>query len=145
MGQAYGIVLGSRVFPPTGNPSFSHNPNVGFPYGWNWTSSAPVGSQAASSSYYGFGQNLGGFNPSDNPHIGGISGPFQPTPMGEGSNPHTQGGSNVPFQQPPFRLGKMPNPSRQSVPMVPMGNLYQMGEYQSMPQPYRGSSPYPPN
>jgi len=49
---------------------------VGFPYGWNWTSSVPVGSQAASSSYYGFGQNLGIFNPFGNRPAGGISGPF---------------------------------------------------------------------
>jgi len=26
--------------------------------------------------------------------------------------------------------------------MVPMGNPYQMGGYQSMPQPYPGGSPY---
>ena len=32
-GQASGIISGSRSFPPTGNPSFSWNPNVGFPYG----------------------------------------------------------------------------------------------------------------
>ena len=88
---------------------------------------------------------MGGLNLSGTPHIGGISGPFHPMPMGAGSNPHMQGGNNVPFQQPHFRLGKMPNPSNQSVPTVPMGNPYQMGGYQPMPQPYPRSSPYPPN
>ena len=82
MGQASGIVLGSGFFPTTGNPNFSQNPNVGFPYGWNWTSSAPVGSQVTRSSYSGFGHNLGGFNPFGSPHIGSISGPFQPTHIG---------------------------------------------------------------
>jgi hypothetical protein len=145
MGQASGIVPKSVFFPPTGNPSFSHNPNVGFPYEWNWTSSAPVGSQVASSSYSDFGQNLEGFNPFGSPHIRGISGPFQPTHMVAGSNTHVQGGRNVPFQLPPFGPGQMPNLSNQNVPMVPMGNLYPTGGYQSMPQPYPGSSPYPPN
>jgi hypothetical protein len=83
MGQASRISPRSGVLPPTGNPSFSHNPNVGFPYGWNWTSSASVGSQAVSSSYSSFEHNLDSFNPSRSPHIGGISGPF---------SAHTYGG-----------------------------------------------------
>lgn len=61
--------------------------------------------------------------------------------MGVGPNPQMQGDSNVPFQQPPVGLRYMPNPSKPGVPMVPMGNPYQMGGYQSMPQPYLGSYP----
>ena len=87
----------SLFFPPTGNPGFSHNPNVGFPYGWKWTSGALLGSQVAGSSYSGFGHNLGGFNPSGSPPIRGNGGPFQPIPMGAGHNPQTQGGNNIPF------------------------------------------------
>ena len=65
--------------------------------------------------------------------------------MGAGPNPQMQGGNNVTFQQSPLRPRQMPNPSNQGVPMVPMGNLYQMGGYPSLPQPYLGSYPYPPN
>ena len=115
MGQASGIVPERGFPPPTGNPSSLQNPNVGFPYGWNWTSSVPVGSQATSSSYSGFGQNLGSFNPFGNAPTGGISGTFKPTPIGASSNPQIQGGNNVSFQQPPFRPRQMPNPSNQSV------------------------------
>ena len=61
------------------------------------------------------------------------------------SNPQTQGGNNDPFQQPPIGPRQMPNPPNQSIPMVPMGNLYLMGGYKSMPKPCPGSSPYPPN
>ena len=39
----------------------------------------------------------------------------------------------------------MPNPPNYNIPTVPMGNPYHMGGYQSMPQPYLGSYPYPPN
>ena len=106
---------------------------MGFPYGWNWTSSVPIGSQVAISSYYGFGKNLGSVNPFGNPHAGGTSGPFQPTSMGASSNPQTQGGSHVPFQQPPFGPEQMPNPPNQSIPIVPTWNPYQMSGYQSMP------------
>ena len=144
MGQPLRTIPRSIFCPLIDNPSFSQNLNVGFPYGWNWTSSAPVGSQTTSSSYSGFGQNLGSFNPPRSPHIGGISGPFHSTPMGAGSSPHTQGVINVSFQKPPFRPRKNPNMSNQSIPMVPMGKLYQMDGYQSMPPPYPRSSPYPP-
>ena len=65
--------------------------------------------------------------------------------MGASSNPQSQGGSNVPFPQPPYGPRQMPNPPHQSIPTVPTGNLYQMSRYQSMPQPYRGSYLYPPN
>ena len=145
MGQASGIVPGSAFYAPTCNPNFSNNPNVGFPYGWNWTSSASVISQAAGPSYSGFGHNLGGFTPSCGPPIGGSGDPFQPTPMGAGPNLQMQGGSNVPLQQPPLGPKHTPNPSNQGASMVPMGNPYQMGGYQSMPQPYRSGYPYPPN
>jgi len=65
--------------------------------------------------------------------------------MGTSFNPQTQGGSNVPFQQPSFGPGQIPNLTHQSIPSLPMGNPYQMGGYQSMPPPYPGSSSYPPN
>ena len=77
--------------------------------------------------------------------MGGSGGPFQPPPLGESPNPQMQGGSNVPFQKPPVEPRHMPNPSNQDVPMVCMGNLYQMGRYQSLPQPSLGGYPYPPN
>ena len=56
-----------------------------------------------------------------------------------------QGGSNVPFQQNPFRPRQTLNPSKQVVRMVVMGTLYQMGGYPYLSQPYPGSYPYPPN
>lgn len=87
MRQASRIVPRSKFFPPIGNPSFSNNPNVLFPYGWNWTSGALVGTQATISYYSGFGHNLGSFNPSGGPPMGGSGGPFQPPPMGAGPNP----------------------------------------------------------
>lgn len=62
--------------------------------------------------------------------------------MGANAKPQTQGGNYVPFQQTPFGPGQMPNPPNQSIPMVPIGNLYPMGGYKSMPKPYLGSSPY---
>ena len=96
--QSSGIVPRSEFLPPTDNPSFSNNPNVGFPYGWNWTSGASARTQAAGSSYPSFGHNLGGFNPSGGPSMGGIGGPFQPPPSGAGPNPEMQGGNNAPFQ-----------------------------------------------
>ena len=145
MGQASGIVPGRGFFPPTSNPIFSHNPNVCFSYGWNWTSGASIGSQTVGPSYYGFVQNLGGFNPSSGLPIGGSGGPFQPTPMGVCPNPQTQGGNNVPFQHPPLGPGKTPTPSNQIFPMVPMGNPYPIGGYQFIPQSYLGGYPYPPN
>ena len=89
--------------------------------------------------------NLGGFNPYSGLPMGGSGGPFHPTPMGAGHNPQTRGGSNVPFQQPTLRPRKTPTPSNQSVPMVPTGNLYPMGGYQSIPQSYFGGYPYPQN
>jgi hypothetical protein len=89
MGQASGIVPGSGFFPPTSNPVFLHNPNVSFPYGWNWTSGASIGYQTVGPSYFGFAHNLGGFNPSGGLPMGGSGGPFQSTPMGEGPNPQT--------------------------------------------------------
>lgn len=141
MRQAYGIVLGSGFSPPTGKPRFSHNPNVGFPYGWNWTSGSSVESKIVGPSYSGFAHSLGGFSPFGGIPMGGSGGPFQPTPMGAGPNPQMQGGSNVPFQHPPLRPGEMPTPSNQVVHMVPMGNLYQMGGHTSYPSSY----PYPPN
>ena len=98
---------------------------MGLPYGWNWTSSVPLSSQAASSSYSGFGPNMGSFNPSGNPPTRGINNFFQPTPMGVTPNPEMSWGSNVPLQQPSLGSGytpNMPNPNISS-----MGNLYQMG------------------
>jgi hypothetical protein len=64
--------------------------------------------------------------------------------MVSSSNPQTQGGNNVCFQQPLVRPKQMPNLPNQSILMVPIGNPYQMGGYKSMPPPYLGSSPYPP-
>ena len=141
MGQASRIVLGSGFPPPTDNPGFLDNPNVGFPYGWNWTSGASVDTQAAGSSYPSFGHNLGGFNPSGGPPMGGSGGPFQSPPLGVGPNPKTEEGSNDPFKQPPLGPGQMPNASNQGVLVIPMGNPYQMGGYQPMSQPYRAVIP----
>lgn len=59
------------------------------------------------SSFSSSGNNLGGFNPSSGPPMGGNGGPFQPTRMGVGPNPLTQGGNIVPFQQPPLGPGHM--------------------------------------
>lgn len=144
-GHRSGVFPGSRFFPPLHNPSSSQNPNASLPYGWNWTSSILVGSQVANSSYSGFGQNLGNFNPTCNPPTGGISVFFQPTPMGVIPNPQAQGGNNVPLQQPSLGSGQVPHIPTPSIPSVPMGNPYKMGKYQAMPQPYLGSYPYPPN
>ena len=100
MGHPSRVVLESGFFPPTGNPVPSQNPNMGLLYGWNWTSSVPVSSQATSSSYSGFGPNIGSFNQSGNPPVGGINSFFQPTPMGVTPNPQMPGGGNVPLQHP---------------------------------------------
>ena len=81
--QPSGIVPRCGFFPPTGNPRFSNNPNVGFPYGWNWTSGVAIGTQEVGSSYLCFGHNLGGFNPFGGPSMEGNGGPFQPPPLGE--------------------------------------------------------------
>ena len=113
---------------------------MGLSYGRNWTGSASVSSQAVSSSYSGFGPNMGNFNPSGNPPAGGINSFFQPTPMGITPNPQMLGGNNVPLQQPSLGSGytpNMPNPN-----ILSIGNLYQMGGYQTMPQAYPGSYPY---
>ena len=145
MGQASGIVPKSGFFPPIGKPSFSHNSNVGFPYRWNWTSDASLGTQPSGSYYPSFGHNLGGFNPFGGPSMGGNGGPFEPPPSREGPNPQMQGGNNVPFNQPPIGHGYTPYPSNQGGPMVPIGNPYHMGGYQSMPHSYLASYSYPPN
>ena len=65
--------------------------------------------------------------------------------MGASSNPQTQVGNNIPFQQPPVRPRQTLNTPNQNILSVPIGNPYQMGGYQSMPPPYPRSSPYPPN
>ena len=115
---------------------------MGLPYGWNWTSSILVSSQAASSSYSGFGPNLSSFNLFGNPLARGISGFFQPTPMGVTPHPQMLGGSNVPLQQLSLGLGHTPNMSNKHIPLVPMGNPYQMGGYQTVPQAYPDSYSY---
>ena len=65
--------------------------------------------------------------------------------MGVSPNPQAQGGNNIPHQQPSFGPRQIPNMPNLNISLIPMGNLYQMGGYQSMPQPYLGSYPYPPN
>ena len=137
------VVPGSGFLPPIGNPAPSQNPNMGLLYGWNWTNSVPVSSQAASSSYSHFGPNLGSFNPSGNPPAGGISSFFQPTPMGVTLNPQMPGGSNVPLQQPSLGSRYTPNMPNHNIPS--MGYPYQMGGHHTMPQAYPGSYPYNPN
>ena len=135
-----GVVPRSGFFPPTGNPVPSQNQNMGLRYGWNWTSSVPVNSQAMSSSYSSFGPNIGSFNLFGNPLAGSIGSFFQPTPMGVTHNPQMLGGGNVPLQQPSLGSGYTPNMPNQNIPS--MGNSYQMGGYQTVPQAYPDSYSY---
>ena len=100
MGQTFGIVPRRGFFPHIDNPVFSHNPNVGFPYGWNWTSGASVASQIAGPSYFGFAHNLGGFNPLGGLPMGGSVVLFNQHLWGQVLILKRKGESTFPFKNP---------------------------------------------